>query len=401
MKILVLGSRIPFPLRDGGAVASFGMLKEMANQGHDVTFFTFNTQKHFVSEDVIKSEFPFCKVVPIYLDATTHKISALWALLRGINYNLSRFNSKKGEKILIDLLEKEHFDIIHFEGIFSISFLPIVQKYSNSIRVLRQHNVEHKIWLKLAENAHNAFKKWYLKNLSNSLKTEEIKILKQFHYIVSITVADKNEFEKINPNAVCYNYPAGVVYKEKLDEYPVESKSLCHLGSMEWMPNRDAVLHFIKHIWPRVLEKYTDAKFHIAGKSLDRNDPIFRGKNIVNHGEIEDAGKFISSYKAVIVPLLSGSGLRMKTLEAMAYGRPVISTRLGATGISYTQNIDILLADSLDEWLLAIDLVFTENEDSTKLGIHGRKLVIDKYSVGILTHGLLEFYEDILNRKSV
>ena len=70
MKILVLGSRIPYPQRDGGAIATFGMLKELAAQGAEITYFTFNTKKHFVSKNDIEKHFGFCKVIPFYIDAS-------------------------------------------------------------------------------------------------------------------------------------------------------------------------------------------------------------------------------------------------------------------------------------------------------------------------------------------
>lgn len=399
MKILVLGSRIPYPQRDGGAIATYGMLKEMASQGCDVTFFSFNTKKHFVSDKDIREQFSFCKVIPVYLDANPTSIGAFKALLGGKNYNIARFESNTANTALEKLLLSESFDVIHFEGLFAVPFLPVVLKHaSKAVKVLRQHNLEYTIWERLAAAEKNAIKQWYLHNLANSLKKYEIKVLEQFQWIVSITAADEEEFKKINPKAAFFLYPAGMEFDKTVVQKETGEHTLCHIGSMEWMPNVQAVQWFVDEVWPKIVQHYPDAEFHIAGKSLQQNDPRFLFRGVVNHGEVSNAREFVSNYAIVVVPLLSGSGLRMKTLEAMVLGKAVVSTPMGAEGIEYTDGKNIMIAHNPSEWVSAIGKLFENKQQQESLGSEGRKLVLQHYSLQKNTENLLQFYKNALSK---
>lgn len=397
MKILVLGSRIPFPAHDGGAIATLGMLKELAGQGQSVTYFTFNTKKHLVSEADIQAHFSFCRVLPQYLDASPKPLDALMALLRGVNYNVARFYTPQAAKELETLLKNETFDVIHFESLFTFPFFEIVKKYSQAPCVLRQHNVEYKIWEKLAQNSLQPIKKWYLGKLAKSLKKYEVNAIQSIQNIVSITAEDEQVFKSINSAASFFLYPAGINISipEKLPEK--KPFTLCHIGSMEWMPNVEAVKWFMNEIWPSVLQKWPQAEFHIAGKSLDPQNPDFNKPGVMNHGEVDDANAFMLAHTAAIVPLLAGSGLRMKTLGAMALGMPVISTTMGASGIPVEKGENILLADSLDQWMAAISGLFEQPNLALSIGQAAKKMVAEKYSATILTRELIGFYAKISN----
>jgi glycosyltransferase involved in cell wall biosynthesis len=392
MKILVLGSRIPFPVHDGGAVATFGMLESMAKLGHEITYFSFNTKKHYLDVAEIKKRFHFCRVIEIPLDATPGWWPALASLYKGENYNLSRFSSSMGNQKLIELLDEERFDIIQFEGLYSTSFFPVVEKYSSAKRVLRAHNIEHRIWERLALNSKSPIKKWYLNKLAASLKREETAIIDKFQHIVPIAQLDLDEFKKMHPLADYFLYPAGVNLKDHHHASNHIALSLCHIGSMEWMPNRQAVAYFIKEIWPHILLKFPQAQFHIAGKALKENDGDFTSAGIVNHGEVEDSVNFITGYRAMVVPLLSGSGLRMKIIEAMAHSVPVISSRLGAEGLPVHPGQEILIADTLEEWLAAVSMVFSDSEQPNYIVEQARKMVQMNYSTDSLTEKLCRYY---------
>ena len=150
MKILVLGSRIPWPLRDGGAIATYNMLKAMSALGIDVTYFSYNTQKHFVSQKEIDTHISFCKVICQPLNTNTNPLDAFLNLFSNESYNISRFKNADAYGNLELLLKNEAFDLIHFEGLYSTPFLSIVRNLVAVPIVLRQHNVEYQIWERLA-----------------------------------------------------------------------------------------------------------------------------------------------------------------------------------------------------------------------------------------------------------
>lgn len=398
MKILVLGSRIPYPLHDGGAIATFGMLREMAAQGADVTYFTYNTMKHFVPDTAIGAHFGFCRVIAHRLDTGLRMHKAFQALISGKNYNISRFENAEANARLAELLQQEQFDIIHFEGLYSVPFLDTVLEFApNTVRTLRQHNAEFYIWEKLADGEKNILKKWYLNYLAKGLKKYEVTALNRFENVICISRSDEQLFRNIHQDALYFYYPAGMEIPDDLPS-EVQPQSLYHIGSMEWMPNVDGVTWFLKEIWPDVRRLWPHATFHLAGKGLMHDDPRFIAEGVSNHGEVPDAIQFQRSFEIMVVPLHSGSGLRMKTVEAMALSKPVISTAVGAEGIRAENGINILIANEPTAWISAISDLFNNPGKAESLGVKARETVLKEYSVKERTAELLAHYHRLLQK---
>lgn len=397
MKILVLGSRIPYPLRDGGAIATYGMLRELANQGTEITFFSFNTRKHFLAFDEIEKHFSFCRVIPVYLDATPRATRALLALLKGKNYNIARFESQVANEKLAELLQMETFDLVHFEGLFTVPFLSTVMRHSSAPRVLRQHNLEYKIWSDLAETESNPLRKMYLRKLARSLQKFEQNAIRSFDHIVEITEEDLTAMRGIHPSADHFLYPAGISVPDELSRQTPVPHTLCHIGSMEWMPNVQGVSWFIENVLPDLRKKFPDLGFHIAGKGLQKDDPRFTQNGVINHGEVVNAAEFLADKQLVMVPLLSGSGLRMKTLEAMAIGKPVVSSTVGAGGLGAQNGKHLVIVNNATEWIEEITQLLNHPETVTTMGAEARQFVLNRFDQAQNTRALLSHYQGILS----
>ncbi|MBL7811769.1 MAG: glycosyltransferase [Bacteroidetes bacterium] len=398
MKILVLGSRIPWPLRDGGAIATYGMLKALSAKA-EVTFFSYNTRKHFCDEETIQRHFTFCKVLTHYLDANTKPLPAVRSLIAGTSYNIARFDNPSARKKLESLLRTETFDIVHFEGLYTAPFFPVVKAFHNGGTILRQHNKEAEIWKRLAANTPAGAKKWYLNQLAARLEEYENRTLPQFDAIVAITRADSAHFRKLAPASSHFVYPAGVEVSD-LEGAGVSEpipNTVFHLGSMEWMPNRDGLKWFITDVWPTVYAA-TGATLHIAGKSLNKADREFVGTGVVNHGEVADANRFIQPFSIMIVPLHSGSGIRIKTLESMLQGKAIVTTTVGIQGIDAENGREVVIADSASDFARAVIALLQNPEHANRLGEAARKLVTEHFSVAGNTERLLEFYREILRK---
>lgn len=395
MKILVLGSRVPWPLRDGGALATYHMLKGLASAGVSVTFFSYNTRKHFVTDDVIQTNFDFCKVITSNLDASVSVLGAMAALISGKNYNISRFESEAGVNKLKKVLESENFDLVHVEGLYAA---PLMKALTHTAipAVLRQHNVEFEIWEKLANPQKNPVSKWYMKKLAAGLKKYEINTLKTFHNILAISPSDLMEFQKINPTAFHMFFPAGIELPE-LGNSTFQKYNFCHIGSMEWLPNVEGVSWFIDSIWPEILKKYPQAKFHIAGKGLNKNDPRFLGLNVVNHGEVDNAGAFLRQHGIMVVPLHAASGIRMKTIEAMGLGVPVISTFIGTSGLEISNKNCLRVANDLQEWLSAATAFTEDDQAREEVTANAREFVSQNFGNAALIPKLIAYYQKILS----
>jgi len=398
MKILVLGSRIPWPLRDGGAIATYEMLLELAAQGTEITYFTYNTKKHYADPEIIEDKFNFCRIIPFYLDAGTKIPEAIYYWITGRNYNIVRFENEVANAELEKLLKAEKFDLVHIEGLYAMPFLHTVKSCYSGPVAYRAHNVEYKIWQTLASKS-SGIKKWYLNSLAKGLFEYEKEMCPKVDAILPITQTDEFLIKQLAGDVKYHYYPAGLHVQNELQNDHAGIQTLGHIGSMEWMPNIAAMEWFFKNVWPMVLIKYPEAQFYLGGKSLSVKDPRFQFPGVINCGEVVNIAEFHSKYRIAIVPVFSGSGLRMKTVEAMGMGKPVISSAIGAEGIPYTAGVDIEIANATEEWLKAISDLFENQEKCRDIGNNGRKLVLEKFSIEKNTDALLQFYRSEFHLK--
>ena len=182
-------------------------------------------------------------------------------------------------------------------------------------------------------------------------------------------------------------------YKKKL---PKVSPSFCFIGSLDWMPNTEGMEWVLEKVWPKVLEQTPQAQLHIAG----RNTPAVwlekTWKNVTIHGEVPDAAAFIQAHEIMLVPLFSGSGMRVKILEGMALGKVVISTSLGLEGIAARDQKEVLIANTVDEFVQALVYCQTSFEALPEIGAAAVKFLQEHYSNVRIAARLLERYRQLL-----
>jgi glycosyltransferase involved in cell wall biosynthesis len=175
----------------------------------------------------------------------------------------------------------------------------------------------------------------------------------------------------------------------------LNDRSIFHLGSMDWYPNLEAIEWFLKEIWPLVHQKMPDLKFYLAGKNMP--EILFNQQhlNIYTEDQIDNPVAYMRDKGAMVVPLRSGSGIRVKILEGMAMGKVVISTSIGAEGINYTDGQNILIADTPEALANAI-LKYAENKHNFEiLGQNAQKLMAEQYDLKVLAQQFIEFYQFI------
>ncbi len=399
MKILQIINRVPWPLKDGGALGYFNYIKGYHDAGCDVTIAALNTSKHFVNMDELPEEVKkMADWRTSYIDNKVKPLDAFLNLFSNQSYNIQRFISKQFEELLTQLLHEKQFDVIVFEGLFVAPYLDIVSKNSNALMVLRQHNVEYKIWETLAQNESNPIKKCYLNLLTKRLKNYEINALNQFDALTTVTQNDLNDFENMGCTKPIFSSSTGMdISRLKVNHTHIEVPSVFHIGSMEWLPNQEAMLWFIKNVWNKILEKYPNLKFYIAGRGMPDSFKQMHIKNVVMLGEVEDAIMFMQSKQIMMVPLFAGSGIRIKILEGMALGKTIISTSLGAQGIEVEDGKHLLIANTENEFINAIEKLILNPQLAIDLGKNAHALVDEKYDNTKVIARMLNFYTEQIN----
>jgi len=403
MKILMLCLRSPYPPNDGGTIAMYNVAVAMKKAGARVSILSFNTKKHFVDPSTLPDQFvnDFNPKM-VYLDASVRLLPAFLNLFKGGSYNVNRFDNKLFHHTLMQLLEEEEYDIIQMESLFMTPFLNSIRKKSKAKVVLRAHNVEHQIWQRLAAKTSQPFKKWYLSFLSGRLKQYETQIINQLDGIVVLTEEDKQLISLLGCKTPVFVSPIGV----DTSNYPVHflpnrDVSIVHLGSMDWLPNIEGVDWFLNRVLPLLNSSGKKISVHLAGKAMPQRIFSMADQNLSVSGRIDNAKLFLADKQVMIVPLLSGGGMRVKIIEGMAMGKTIISTTIGAEGIRYKDHKNILIADTPESFCEAILKCVNDPGYADSIGKEARKLVENIYENKIIGSDILEFFSGLTADRSL
>jgi len=388
-KVLHFSNKPAFPLRDGGCIAISSILRSLlASDGIEVVHLTLSTFKHsFKLESYPLSWREKMTVENVAIETKTNIFDAFRYLLMNKSYNVVRFYDKDVEKKLIELIQKHQFDSVVMESIYLLPYLQIFKKYGIKI-ILRTHNVEHKIWSSLAENSTSLLKKWYLNKLSLQLEKYELENCKEVDGIISITEDDAQFFQQFEPKTHTTCIPPMVVINEENTNYDLSD--FYFLGAMDWQPNIEGINWFIKDVIPDGL---IGTEFYLGGKNLNKKD--YQHEGITNVGEVENAVDFIKEHGICVIPLHSGSGLKIKLLENMALGKPIITTSEGARGVGVRNNEHVLITDDADEFRELMYKLNIDKDLRQRLGQNAKEFVATNYSEEKLTRRLIAFIKDI------
>lgn len=372
MKILYIASKTPFPIYDGGAFAAFSFIKQL-HEIANVDGIIVSTHKHPFTSESKATLLPFFKrLTNQFMDTKVKPFDALRALIKGENYNLKRFQSSELKAIIQEHLAINQYDWIVCDSVFAAATL---NDLDTSVKIaIRSHNVEHLIWENLRKSCSNPIKKFYLAKLASSLKQEEIQLLKKAELVFTITREDELVFKKHIPSGQFITLPVVV----DSPDFPLEETKpeVFHLGSMDWLPNQEAVDFLFRLFTTSQLLRQT--RLNIAGKSL--NKELYKSPMICNYGEIDNSAEFMRNSGILVAPIFSGSGVRIKLLEALSIGIPVITTELGASGIDLKSS-GIVLAKTAEDFEQAILALISNKQLRNELGKKGFSYIRNEHSL--------------------
>jgi len=392
LRVLQLCHKPPYPIKDGGCLAINQISQSLLSQGVELHILSLATPKH----PFLKKEFPNkyleqTHFTPIFVDTTVNAVDAFVNLITSDSYHVSRFFSSDVDKHICQVLERNEFDIVLCESIFTAPYIDTIRRLSSAKIVLRSHNLEFSIWHRIAKSKKLGLKKAYLNILTKQLKDYEIQILEQIDGLIAINPDELKHYKRLGLRKKSTTIPFAV----ELDNYnpagQSEPKSVFHLGSMDWQPNLEGIEWFLHRVWPLVIKKNPELKLYLAGRQMPDWLLKHEQKGVKVIGEVDDAQDFIKSKNIMVIPLKSGGGMRVKLVEALALQKPVVSTPLGANGVSIKDGKNILIARQPKEFAQAILALAEGNGKASELGIQGRKLVEKEYDSEKLSEKLMGF----------
>lgn len=366
--------------------------------GEEVEVLSLNTKKHFYEVEKLPEIFRQLKSFEaVSIDTEVTPWGAFKNIFTQESYNIQRFYAKEFEEKLVAMLTSQEFDVIHLEGLHISIYLDTIRKHSKAKIVLRAHNLEYLIWERLAAAEGNPLKKYYVNLLAKRMQNYEVALLNKVDAIVPITTIDEGLFRDLGCTKPMLTSPTGLeVAQYKIDLTKTDWGSVFHLGAMNWLPNIQAVEWFMENCWEGIHQANPTANCHIAGRNVKENLHLKPSPNIIVEGEVQDAMAFMNSHGIMIVPLQSGSGMRIKIIEGMAMGKAIVSTTIGAEGIECTHGKNILIADSPKGFAAAVNLLLANKTKAEELGNNARLLAEEKYDNTASVQRVLGFYQKLI-----
>ncbi len=396
MRILQLCTRIPFPPVDGGSIAMYNAEVALINNGATLKVLAFNTIKQFV--DIDKLDVGYKKMTSIeavFLDNSIHPIDAFINLFSSQSYHVIRFIKKDFELLLIKTLQKEKFEIIQLESLFMVPYVDVIRKFSNAKIVLRTHNIEHLIWKRMAENCSNIFKKWYLNLLANRLRKFEVKAINSVDAITTLTKEDEHLLISLGALKPIFISPIGIEIGDYIPKNILDNKVIFHIGAMDWLPNQEGVSWFLEQVWLDIKNKFPETKLRLAGKKMPKSYFKYADSRCEVQEFVPDALQFMNEGEIMVVPLFSGSGMRVKIIEGLALGKAIISTSIGVEGIPVENGKQMIIANNRTEFIDALCQLLNNHKKVIDLGLNARTLVESTFNNHEIGKQLLVFYEDL------
>jgi len=303
------------------------------------------------------------------------------------------------------LLRRRRYDAISIEFPF-LSHYRLRQAPVGApcpLLVLDEHNIEHDLARQSGDASQGALRRLYHRVNSRRLLREELHSWRHLDGVAFTSADDAARAQALLPS-----FPAAVIpnavdighFRPRPDLPPPDGRTVVFFGTLNYFPNQDGVRYLLEEIWPLVQRSHPQALLKVIGSHPTPEVLRHQGPAVDIVGLVEDVRPHLAQASAIVVPLRVGGGTRFKVLEALAMGRPVVSTRLGAEGIDVAAERDILLADGPEPFAAAVGRLLDDPALGRRLGAAGRALVEQSYSWETVAGNLEGFFRELLHRRA-
>jgi sugar transferase (PEP-CTERM/EpsH1 system associated) len=402
MRILWLKSELLHPVDKGGKIRTYQMLKHI-KRAHDVTYLTFVSRED--SPESLEQSAEYCHRLALTPRSETRKNGIQFygdlALNLGskLPYAIQKYRSAEMRQAVDRELSGRNHDVVVCD------FLVPSINLSRDRRcpaVLFQHNVESMIWRRHYEVQTNRIKKAFFRSQWQKMYWYEREACRSFDAVVAVSQNDREQMREEFELAQVYDVPTGVDTEFFRPMGAArEPFELVFTGSMDWMPNEDAILYFIEKMMPRIARWNPQVTLTIVGRNPGERLKALAESNaqIKITGRVDDVRPYVDKASAYIVPMRVGGGTRLKIYEAMAMGKPVISTTVGAEGLPVRDGKELLIADQPEDFAQAVIRTLGDSHSAAKMGERARALVCERFGWERAAQAFMQVCEKVVNKQ--
>jgi len=379
MKILWVKAGKLLPVDAGGKIRSYNILRQLQNR-HEVVLLThYGGKRDLWYENELAKVFP--GAVPMWTAAPdSSQIARLLHYLHCLParapFAVRKFTDKAAGRKIQNLFEKEQFDAAVCDFLSASLTFPA---HLRPRTVLFQHNVESILWDRMLATEHNPLKKMIYRVEAAKMRGYERSMIAEFQHVIAVSEQDRACMSEFVPRERISVVPTGVDLSQYRAHTGAQASAplVVFTGTMDFEPNVDGVEYFCREVWPRVLKSVPNARFRIVGKKPLPAVQRLASAQVEVTGTVASIMEHLQQAWAVVVPLRMGGGTRLKIYEAMATGRAVVSTPIGAEGLDVHHGRDIILADESHAFADAVITLLREPELRKRYERAAAELVTD------------------------
>jgi len=355
MKILWVKAGKLLPVDSGGKIRSFNLLRHLSRQ-HRVTLLSYyggSRDQQYESE--IERELPGARTIHTAAPEGTiaQSLDYILRLPSSAPYAVRKFTDYTVRREVGQLLGDGRSDVAICDFLSASLNFP-----TNSATpvVLFQHNVETILWRRMATREKSLVRKISYRIEARKMESYETAALRNFSHVIAVSDNDREEMLRLVPGCSITVVPTGVDTEkyQVVESAPGDPPIVVFTGSMDWEPNIDAMEYYCQEIWPTIVAEFPKARFQIVGRTPHPRVSRLASDSVEVTGSVPSVTDYLKSATVVIVPLRIGGGTRLKVYEAMAMGKALVSTSIGAEGLDFTDGRDLYIADDAKSFGAAI-----------------------------------------------
>ena len=393
----MLSPTFPWPLNMGSKIRIYYVLRELARTGHEVTLLTLAHEPYEESHlNTLEAYCATLRVVPVEHRARLR--AALRAFFSTQPYRVAKFESPRFKRQVADAL-KEVWDIVWVHFLETLAYLPSDRlKEKRFLLVLDQHNADERFWATYAREGPPWVRLFALQNLWK-LRRFQDQALRWVDVVLSVSKEDA-EFTRSrlpNPSTQVWVVPNGVDTESYRPPEGVQRENrVLFCGAMDALMNIDAVEWFARRVFPSVREAIPEAEFWIVGRNpVPRVRALSALPGVKVTGPVEDVRPFYAKTKVAVAPFRYGGGTKLKVLEAMALGVPVVATPVGCQGIEAVPGEHLFVQEDEEAFAGQVIALLQDDGLRERIATQARQLVEQRYGWESILKGTIARLEQM------
>lgn len=394
LRILILTPSIPYPPNWGFGIRVYQFIRYLS-QRHHVTVLTYaDIHETNKIEGLQQTGATVLTLPPPFTTSGGKRRAQARSLFSKTSFQTSNLYTFAMQTTLDRLLKEQHFDIVQVES----SQLSNYRFDCCAKIVLDEHNLEYELLKRMYHTEKSPLRRVYNGLEYFKFRREEQRSWRQADACVFTSVREQQIVAERLPGATSVTAPNGVDIDYFMpNDTDILQDALVFTGLISYRPNTDAVLYFAREILPLIVRERPAARFYIVGMGATEEVKQLAGPHVVVTGKVPDVRPFVHQAAAFVVPLRMGSGTRLKVLEGLAMGKPMVSTALGCEGICVNHEEHLLVANEPQAFAQSVIRLLKDQELGHRLGKAGRTLVEQEYSWPSVVQILEKLYGQLLS----